>query len=215
MLGANKNSMGDSKMNRFSNTLRDMRARVLLAADRFRDEARGVAAVEFAFIAPIMLLLFVGTIELSAGVSVNRKLSRLSSTLSDLVTQSQTLTANDINNIMDVASKVMHPYEDTVNIVITGIEIDNNQAKVDWSCARNDTKLAAGTTYAGVPTKIKKNGTFLVAAVVKTSYTPSFGWAQYSSANGLSFDRTAIQMEEEIFLRPRIGSKVNVPASCT
>jgi Flp pilus assembly protein TadG len=207
--------MGET-MTRLTEKLRDVRAAFLLACDRFRDEARGVAAVEFAFIAPIMLLLFVGTIELSAGVSVNRKLSRLSSTLSDLVTQSQTLTANDINNIMDAAAKVMHPYPDNqVQIVITGVAIDNNQAKVDWSCARNDTKLASGTNYSGVPTKIRKNGTFLVAAVVKTSYTPSFGWAQYSQANGLSFDRTAIQMEEEIFLRPRIGSKVNVPPACT
>lgn len=196
-------------------TIRDIPARLLLAADRFREEARGVAAVEFAFIAPIMLLLFVGTIELSAGVSVNRKLSRLSSAVSDLVTQSQSLTANDVAAIMDVSAKVMYPYDDQVQILISGITIDSGTAKVDWSCARNDTKLTAGSTYSDVPSKIKKDGTSLVVATVKTSYKPSFGWAQYSEANGLSFDQTAIQMEETIFLRPRIGSAVNVPANCT
>lgn len=194
--------------------IRDIPARFLLAADRFRDEARGVAAVEFAFIAPIMLLLFVGTIELSAGVSVNRKLSRLSSTVSDLVTQSQSLTSSDVQSIMEVSSKVMHPYTDQVKIVITGLTISNGQARVDWSCAQNDSKFAKGSIYNGVPSKIKTNGTYLVAAVVKTTYTPSFGWAQYSEADGISFDRTAIDMEEEIFLRPRIGSQVQHDNSC-
>lgn len=187
------------------------RARLLLAGDAFLREVRGVAAVEFAFIAPIMLLLFVGTIELSAGVSVNRKLSRLSSTVSDLVTQSQTLTATDITNIMDASTKVMYPYTDTVSIVLTGISIDGSgTAKVAWSRAKNGTPLTTGSTYANVPAKIKKPNTFLVAAKVATTYTPSFGWAQYSATNGLSFSRSSINMDEEIFLRPRIGSTVTV-----
>jgi Flp pilus assembly protein TadG len=111
-------------------TFRSIALRLHILADRFAREARGVAAVEFAFVAPIMLLLFVGTIELSAGVSTNRKLSRLSSTIGDLVTQSQSLTQNDLNNIMDVSEKVMYPYSDGVIMILTGIEIANNQAKV-------------------------------------------------------------------------------------
>ena len=186
-----------------------MDARLRIALDRFRDEARGVAAVEFAFIAPLMLLLFVGTIELSAGVSVNRKLSRLSSTISDLVTQSQTLTQNDVDNIMDVSAKVMYPYEDNIQIIVTGIEIESGDAKVVWSRSEPaGAEYAAGAMYT-VPTKIKKDGTFLVAAKITTNYKPSFGWAEYSDADGISFDNTAIPMEEEIFLRPRSGSCSN------
>lgn len=185
-------------------------ARVLVLIDAFRRESRGVAAVEFAFIAPILILLFVGTIELSSGVSVNRKLSRLSSTLSDLVTQSQSLTSNDITNIMKASSKVMYPYTDQVKIVLTGIEIANGTAKVAWSKSQNTAALTAGATFPGVPVKIKKDGTFLVSAKVSTQYIPAFGWARYNETSGLSFDRTAINMDEEIFLRPRIGSQVDV-----
>ena len=58
--------------------------------------------------------------------------------------------------------------------------------------------------------KIKKANTFLVAAKVTTTYTPSFGWASYNASSGLSFSRTPINMNEEIFLRPRIGSQVTV-----
>ena len=188
---------------------KDTLARFLLLGDRFREEARGVAAVEFAFIAPIMILLFVGTIELSAGVATNRKLSRLSSTIGDLITQSQTLTQNDINNIMDVSSKIMYPYKDPVTIVVTGIEINSSgQAKVKWSQSEpTGSAKATGSNYT-VPTKIKKANTFLVAAEVSTSYTPSFGWAHYEANKGVYFSRTPIAMKEQLFLRPRIGGSV-------
>lgn len=188
----------------------NMKFRAMVVIDRFMREARGVAAVEFAFIAPIMLLLFVGTIELSAGISVNRKLSRLSSTISDLVTQSQTLTSNDVANILDAASHVMYPYDEAdVDIILTLVEIESGQAKVVTSCSRPSGKgYATGSLYT-VPAKIKKDGTKLITAQVSTNYKPAFGWARYSEAEGVSFDNTAIPMEEEIFLRPRIGSSVD------
>jgi Flp pilus assembly protein TadG len=189
----------------------ELKRRMVFAAECFMSEARGVAAVEFAFIAPIMLLLFVGTIELSAGISVDRKLSRLSSTISDLVTQSDSLTSDEVNAIMDVSSKVMYPYDvSKVKIVLSLIKIETGTAKVVWSKSQpSGNELATGTPYT-VPGKMKKNGTFLVATKVSTAYKPSFGWASYSAADGISFDSTAINMEEELFLRPRIGSTVTL-----
>jgi Flp pilus assembly protein TadG len=183
---------------------------------RFRRGERGVAAVEFAFIAPIMLLLFVGTLELSSGISVNRKLSRLSSTLSDLVTQSQNLSCSDVDDIMKAASKVIFPYDEAkVKIVLTGVNIDAaGAAKVEWSRAKNTAAHATGATYSGVPTMIKVPNTFLVSAKVTTEYVPSFGWAQFSGPNGLSFSRDAINMDEEIFLRPRMSSKTLAATAC-
>lgn len=190
--------------------------RLFQAFIRFRRGERGVAAVEFAFIAPIMLLLFVGTLELSSGISVNRKLSRLSSTLSDLVTQSQNLSCSDVDDIMKAASKVVFPYDEAkVKIILTGINIDAaGTAKVEWSRAKNTTANAVGATYSGVPSLIKVANTFLVSAKVTTEYVPSFGWAQFSGPTGLSFSRDAINMDEEIFLRPRMSSKTTAATGC-
>jgi Flp pilus assembly protein TadG len=178
---------------------------------KFASDRKGVAAVEFAFIAPIMLLLFVGTIELSAGISTNRKLSRLSSTVGDLVTQSQQLTASDVEAIMDVSSKIMYPYdEDDVTIVLTGVQITSGQAKVVWSKSRPAGLEKTINSDYTVPAKIKKDGTFLVAAEIKTSYTPSVGWIKYTASTGIDFTYNPIEMREELFLRPRIGSTVEL-----
>jgi len=182
---------------------------------RFRRGERGVAAVEFAFIVPIMLLLYIGTWELSNGVAANRKLSRVSSTLSDLVTQSQSLSCDDIDDIMEAATKIMHPYDSEARIVLTGINIDaTNSAKVQWSHALNTTAYAANSVYPSVPTPIKVPGTYLVAAKVMTSYQPFVGWASYSATDGFSLSNQAIAMDEEMFLRPRRSSTITVPAIC-
>ncbi len=184
-------------------------ARLRQAVGAFARERRGVAAVEFAFVAPIMIVLFIGTLELSNSISTSRKLSRLSSTLADLITQGQRLTTSDVDAIMDVSSKIMYPYEDQVKMVITGIQISNNKATVVWSRARNASPYSAGQNYE-VPSKIKTNNTFLVAAKVSTSYKPTVGWIHYEPPTGISFTTTPIEMNEEIFLRPRVGSDVKL-----
>ena len=54
-----------------------------LSADR-----RGIAAIEFAVIVPLMLVMFFGTVEFSSGVAVDRKVTLMARTLSDLTSQS-------------------------------------------------------------------------------------------------------------------------------
>lgn len=175
----------------------------------FRDECEGAAAIEFALIAPLMIMLFVGTLEVSAAVSVNRKVSRISSVVGDLVTQSTELNGSDITNIMQVSSDIMEPYDNSVKIRITGIAIESGSATVTWSCHQGWSAVATGSTYT-VPNNIKTDGTFLVAARVQTVYQPMVGWVRYHEPSGVSFDQTSITMDEQIFLRPRIGASVDV-----
>ncbi len=176
---------------------------------QFKKNCEGVAALEFALIAPIMIILFVGTLEVSAAVSVNRKISRISSVVGDLVTQSTDLTAADISNIMNVATDLMKPYNNVVKIRISGMQVAAGNAGVTWSCHLNWSKVANGTNYS-VPANIRTDGSFLVAARVQTLYQPMVGWARYSASAGISFENSSVLMDEQIFLRPRLGSNVNV-----
>ncbi len=195
-----ENTHSPSLKNRYSGVLRS-----------FRKDCEGVAAVEFALIAPLMIMLFIGTLEVSAAVSVNRKISRISSVVGDLVTQNDELDGNAINSIMDVASDIMAPYSNTVKIRITGITVADGDATVVWSCNSHWSSVGTGEDY-NVPDSIRTNGTFLVAARVQTDYQPMVGWTRYSgSGTGkVSFDQTEITMDEQIFLRPRVGSAVDV-----
>ena len=57
------------------------------AADR-----RGVAAIEFALVVPLLLCMYFVTMEVSQAIETNKKVSRVGSMVADLVTQQQTTT---------------------------------------------------------------------------------------------------------------------------
>lgn len=195
------------------NVLKSIKPRTAALIKRFKQEVAGVAAIEFAIIAPIMILLFFATIEVSTALAVNRKLARVSSTLGDLITQSQSLTQADVDNIMNAASYVMIPYDHNLGIVITQVSIKNGAATVDWSKAHGTgVALAVNTAYT-VPAKIMDDDTFLVSAKVTAVHTPLYAKTTYDSSGSLRMDTSSaadIHMEEEIFLRPRIGLKTSI-----
>jgi len=97
----------------------------------FKKASTGVAAVEFALIAPLLLVLFVGTVEISLLVSVDRKLSRASSTVADLITQDQSPSLERIESLFGVVDNIMYPYTDkipcvAISLVRSVAEIDTN-----------------------------------------------------------------------------------------
>ena len=57
---------------------------------KFFRETRGIAAIEIAFILPFMLLIYFGLFDITALVSVNRKVTYSASIVADLVAQNKT-----------------------------------------------------------------------------------------------------------------------------
>jgi Flp pilus assembly pilin Flp len=85
-----------------------------------RRDDKAVAAVEFALILPLMLLLYIGSIQVTQGVLASRKMAILSRTLSDIVAQQPTaitspctatgLCDSAMTGIFDAAASVMSPF---------------------------------------------------------------------------------------------------------
>jgi len=69
-------------------SLRRIWLRARLSVMSLMADRRGIAATEFAFIVPIMLVLFFGTVEFSSGIAVDRKVTLMARTLADLTSQS-------------------------------------------------------------------------------------------------------------------------------
>ena len=63
------------------------------ALDMFRDRS-GIAATEFAVIVPLMLVMFFGVVEFSSALAVDRKVTLVARTLSDLRSQAPTGTGS-------------------------------------------------------------------------------------------------------------------------
>ena len=90
----------------------------------FCSNRRGVAAVEFALIVPILLVMYFMTMEASQAIETSKKVSRIGSMVADLVTQQPTIVKADLDAIMKIGTSTIQPYNrSTPNITITAIQV--------------------------------------------------------------------------------------------
>lgn len=166
----------------------------------FHRSRSGLAALEFAIILPIMVLLYLGGFEVSEAFIINRKVTHATSVLGDLVAQAKTISDQEMSNILDAVSAVMNPYPtEDMHIIVSGVAIDKDgAATIAWSDARNTGAYAEGSAYT-LPDGINQANTFLVAAEVSYAYTPTFGHTLTGT-----FD-----LHDEFYLRPRLQNTVD------
>jgi len=172
----------------------------IVALRRDRD---GVSAVEFALILPLMVTLFLATVETTQGLQADRKVSLAARTLSDLASQTTVISNNDMSNIMDATADIIAPFAMTqAQVVVTGIQTDIlGVSRVVWSDARNTTRYTCGQLMT-VPTELKPTlGTtgFLVLAEVKYYYTPTVAYLISGT----------VTLSDRLYTRPRIGETVS------
>ncbi len=177
---------------------------------RFIKDKQGVAAVEFAFIVPLMLTLLFGMIDVASGVAVDRKVTLTARTLSDLVSQGTKVTPTDISNFFKMGSAIMTPYTvtpATMTQKISAISIDaSKKATVVWSysgvVSGSSVTVTAGYAASTVITTIPANlliaNTQLIWSEVSYTFTPITGY----------LIKTNMTMSEDTYTRPRQSDTV-------
>ena len=151
-------------------------------------DTRGIAAIEFAMIVPLMLVLvlFFGTVEFSTGVAVDRKVTLMARTLSDLTSQNVSVTDTQLTNIFNASTGIMTPYSATpLKSTITELYIDptTKVARVQWS--KGDAPRGAGTTVT-IPAALQVGGSYLIYSEVSYTYVPAIGYVMAKSGINLS-----------------------------
>lgn len=88
----------------------------LMAAD-------GVVALEFALIAPVLLLLFFGADELATAFDCRTRVTDAAASTADLVAQRSSVSLSDMKNIFCAAKAIISPYNTsgTIRMVVSGI----------------------------------------------------------------------------------------------
>jgi Flp pilus assembly protein TadG len=172
------------------------------------NDRSGLAAVEFAMIFPMMVVMFFGVLELSSAIAVDRKATLVARTLSDLTSQMASVANADLLSFGETAKAIMTPYPvSPLTSSITEVYVDSvsGVARVQWSKG-----LTIGPTgvVAIAPTNphnpgdvvvlpltlVVAKGTYVIWSEVTYTYTPAIGYVV--SKLGMPFNDAA-------FTRPR------------
>jgi Flp pilus assembly protein TadG len=172
---------------------------ILSVPARLRADMRGTAAIEFALILPLMLSLFIGTVEFYSAIAIDRKVTLMARTLSDLVSQGTKTTNLDMANFFAMGPAMLTPYATSpMKLRVSAIDIDaNGVAKVAWSDGSNMAPLTTGIVVT-VPAGLRINNTQLIFSEVTYRYTPILKYVL----------RTDINLADEFYTRPRQSSTV-------
>jgi Flp pilus assembly protein TadG len=151
---------------------------------RFRRDQRGVSAVEFAFIAPILIVFYFGMAEVTQAIIAQRRTIGTASGIGDLVAQANgSITASNVDDIMNMSSVLMYPYPLTgspgpLQICIYSILSDPSTGKktIDWFRAKNESATTCSksdTSISSLSAGVIAPGQSLIMARVKYTYTPT------------------------------------------
>lgn len=179
----------------------------------------GIAAVEFGLIVPIMMILFIGVIEVSQAITVDRRVAQVASSTGDLVSRQKTLTTATLNGYMDIITQLMAPYSETplkltiANVYATTAAPDTYL--VCWHYHRGNNAANAATagltnggSYTpGIPTGLVAGGTSVVAVTVSYNYTPII---LFNAA--WSFLDSGITLTDTHYVKPRLSSSIQYEA---
>jgi Flp pilus assembly protein TadG len=164
-----------------------------------RYNEQGISAVEFALIAPLLIILYLGAIEVSLLMEVDRRVTQTSASLGDLTARLSTVTDSDMAEMFAAAKVLMEPYDaSTAQMRITSI-VDNGNGipKVAWSDAYNMSAYTKGTTIT-MPAGIMPDSGSIIMAEVSYEYVSNFGYVVSTSKN----------ISDKFYLRPRRVSEI-------
>ncbi len=144
----------------------------------FMQDRRGISAVEFALIAPLMALFYVGSIELASTLLADRKVSSAVATMGDLTARLPTADNCDLDDIFAATNLIFEPYSSAGSqLRISSIEPNAGtptQTDVVWSYANpNWTARAVGETVTLPAGVMASNGSVLMAEI-RYTYSPPF-----------------------------------------
>jgi len=116
----------------------------------------GVSAVEFALIAPVLVTMYFGGVELSLLMQADRRVTTVSATVGDLASRVAILETRDVADIFEAANQLLFPLDaDLAEIRLSSLVADaSGVVTVAWSDACGIEPRDAGSSVENLPAGI-------------------------------------------------------------
>lgn len=206
------------------------RARLKLRA--FGRDRRGVSAIEFAMLAPVLAAMLAGAVELGGGITASNRATYVADAIGELVSQvSSTITADDMNgfirtaalidpDIVRYAAQTGKSLETAAKVTVSSVQFElkdpsctsgcEYNAFVVFSAALSGSPRSCGTltpalipALTTLPADVYSSGSIVVVEV-EITYRPLMNKI---FGKDITFKRST-------YFRPRYVSRVNYAKNC-
>ncbi|MDP2215391.1 TadE/TadG family type IV pilus assembly protein [Phenylobacterium sp.] len=174
---------------------------MLRRAIRFLRDRSGVAAVEFALIAPVLILMYLGLAEVTMALMAERRAGHATAVVADLVAQDTLTNRAELSDTFAIAEEILSPFAASgMSARVTAIRADDKGVpKVVWSHGKGLTAFAKGSTVSDVPAGLLEPYDTLIMSEMNYSFNSA---VKYALPDAMVF-------REKYYLRPRKMDMVN------
>ena len=168
---------------------------------RFASDRRGIAAAEFALIAPALIFLIMGVFEMSFRFRASEEATRYVHQVADLVSRESIITSNYVEEVFNASEFMMKPLEpkDNLDIDISSVGFVGVSGDPDVLWRR-----VVGTSVSFDPEEARTMGVDGETVIrVGVRY-------QYTSVLTELFGGASMTLEKSAYARPRIDRKVEM-----
>jgi TadE-like protein len=183
--------MSNGRRNRSTSGTESIKRR----ARKFANDVRGVAAIEMAIIFPVMVILYIGLVDVTNLLMVNRRVTLTTSTLADLVTQADsTITTADIDGVFESARAIFEPMPvDGISLNLWAFRMEDGSPTLQWHYTNGVTCGSAPEGGDDMESLMGDGNDIIVGRVCYNQ----------EAILGSLFSADTIELEDELMLRPR------------
>jgi Flp pilus assembly protein TadG len=179
---------------------------------RFGASTRGVAAIEFAMIMPVMLILLLASFDAGRALAIYIKVRAATYTLDAITNQYTTIHDADMQAILGATSVVLSPYSSSpIVVVISQVSVsaaNQSSATVIWSNTLNGTARAVGSSV-NLPSSLNTNNNNTCSTYVNNACNLIFGEVTYAYTPSFGYFATGgITLADSLYAAPRSSTSI-------
>lgn len=144
----------------------------------FAHDRKGAAMIEFAELTPVLLIMLLGSIEVSRAVGMDRRFGMVTAMTGDLITRESTTSDTELAAMMDIVAFLMQPYDSSsLKARIISVKANPTNAsdtKIDWTYSYGGITVPTRCSAYTLPTGLVAAGGSVVVVETQYSYSPLF-----------------------------------------
>lgn len=153
-----------------------LRSLTATLARRFHRDSAGVAAVEFGLLVPLLLIMFVGTLEIGQAVGLDRRVSMATASTADLIAREKTASNASLDGVMEIVKHLLSPYDpNNLSISVVSVKADPGNAantRVEWSYSFQGASVPSKCAPYAMPAGLLGAGASAIIVEGKYDYEP-------------------------------------------